>query len=197
MNITDIAAEGDVIFKLQLTRLRVSSVILASASPVFKAMLGRNFLEGHGVRSAQYPKEIPLPEDDSMAMARLCSWFHHKEAPDGVECLNLSTVCGAEGFFAIAGLADKYGCMAFFKVMSAPLLTNFAHIPGTKLAPIEAIMHLIAASFIMDDSRQFYRLTRYLVMDYGTAYSEQLQHAALASLPSSFLRETPSNHEQG
>jgi hypothetical protein len=51
------------------------------------------------------------------------------------------------------------------------------------------MIYLITASYFLDDSRHFFRLTRYLVMDYETAYSEQLSHAALPLLPSFFLRE--------
>jgi len=39
MEVVNVAAEGDVIFNFEITRLRVLSVILASASPVFKVML--------------------------------------------------------------------------------------------------------------------------------------------------------------
>jgi len=46
MSTVDIAtADGDILLVLGETRLRVSSVILSSASPVFKAMLGPNFSE--------------------------------------------------------------------------------------------------------------------------------------------------------
>ena len=74
----NIATEGDVIFVLQQTRLRVSSVILSSASPVFKAMFGPNYAEGQGQRSAGEPREVPLFDDDLCAMARLCRLLHHQ-----------------------------------------------------------------------------------------------------------------------
>lgn len=74
----DIAPEGDVIFVLQQTRLRVSSVILASASPVFKVMFGPNFAEGQGHRTAGEPREVPLHDDDLCAMTRLCRLLHHQ-----------------------------------------------------------------------------------------------------------------------
>jgi hypothetical protein len=189
MATTNIAAEGDAILTLQHLRLRVSSVNLSSASPVFKAMFGPDFIEGQAIRSAQHPKEVPLPEDDPTAMTRLCFWFHHKQAPEDTGSLDLSTVCGAKEFFSLVGLADKYGCMGFFKPVGIALLADFAHIPGSSFAPIEAMIYLITASYVLDDSRHFFRLTRYLVMDYETAYSEQLSHASLPLLPSFFLRE--------
>jgi len=74
----DIAAEGDVILVLQQTRLRVSSAILSSASPVFKTMFGPNFLEGQGQRSAGDPREVTLHDDDLCAMTRLCRLLHHQ-----------------------------------------------------------------------------------------------------------------------
>jgi hypothetical protein len=74
----DVATEGDVIFVLQQTRLRVSSVILASASPVFKAMFGPSFAEGQGHRTAEEPREVPLHDDDLGAMIRLCRLLHHQ-----------------------------------------------------------------------------------------------------------------------
>lgn len=56
-------------------RLRVSSVLLSHASPVFKAMLGPHFKEGSTLATSS-SIEIPLPEDDPFAMEIICYVLH-------------------------------------------------------------------------------------------------------------------------
>jgi len=188
MEVIDVTTEGDVIFNLELTRLRVSSVILASASPVFKVMLGPAFLEGQDVRSAQCPKEIPL-EDESTAMTRLCFLLHHKRDPQDPASHNISLADGAEGLFTLAVTADKYGCADAVHPTGSSLVSRFVYKAISTGISMEAVLYLIGAAYLLGDHRQFALLTRRLVMDYSKTYSSLASHPATAALSHQFLRK--------
>ncbi|CAJ0550308.1 Ff.00g102380.m01.CDS01 [Fusarium sp. VM40] len=58
-------------------RVCVNSVIMKNASPVFEAMLGPHFKEGHALAQARSgPVEIALPEDDAVAFGHICQVLH-------------------------------------------------------------------------------------------------------------------------
>ncbi|MCJ1464411.1 hypothetical protein MMC07_003024 [Pseudocyphellaria aurata] len=81
--------------------IKVSSKILALASPVFAAMLGPSFLEGSNL-SATEPYQLRLPEDDAEAMIWFCLVLHYRRDID--ECISLSL------FEKMALLCNKYDC---------------------------------------------------------------------------------------
>lgn len=186
MTTTDITAEGDVILILQHSCLRVSSAILASASPVFKVMLGPAFLEGQDFRSAQYPKQIPL-EDDSTAMTRLCFLLHHKRDPEDPTSHDISLTDGAEGLFALAIVADKYGCADAVRATGSSLLAHFVYSSISTGMLIGSVLNLVGTAYVLEDDRQFALLTRRLVMDHTTRFSRVDGNPAMAALPGSFL----------
>jgi hypothetical protein len=58
-------------------RVCVNSAIMKNASPVFEAMLGPHFKEGHALSQARSgPVEIELPEDDAVAFSHICQALH-------------------------------------------------------------------------------------------------------------------------
>jgi hypothetical protein len=190
----DIAAEGDVILVLQQTRLRVSSVILSSASPVFKTMFGPNFAEGHGRRSAEEPKEIPCPDDDDAATIRLCRLIHHQyDHRDvsfcAVDATPESTTQHAEEFLALAILADKYGCTDMVRAIGGSMFADLRSSSLCSIFTAETLVTLAAASYAMADCYLFALFTRRLGLDYAMSYSQLTKHHALAILPSEFLRK--------
>jgi hypothetical protein len=187
MEVIDVAAEGDVIFNLQLTRLRVSSAILASASPVFKVVLGPAFLEGQDFRSVQYPKQIPL-EDDSTAMTRLCFLLHHKRDPQDPMSHDVSLADGSERLFDLAVAADKYGCTDAVRMAGSSLLAYFAYSSTSTGMPIGALLYLIGAAYVLEDNHQFALFTRRLAMDHTTRFSKLAAHAVMTTLPIFVLR---------
>ena len=188
MEVVDVAAEGDVILTLQHSRLRVSSVILASASPVFKVMLGPVFLEGQDFRGAQYPKEIPL-EDDSSAMTRLCFLLHHKRDPQDPTSHSISLLDDAEGLFALAVVEDKYGSIDAVRMAGDSLLSYFAYNSVSTFMATQALLYFIGTAYILEDQRQFALYTRRLIMDHAMRFSLITSHPALAALPHHFLRK--------
>ena len=158
--IYELTSNGDVVLTLRFTRLRVSSAILSTASPVFREMFGPNFLVGQNLYSPRNPKEIPLPEDDSNAMMRLCYLLHHQRDPSDSSPLNVSSTQGAKEFLTMAELADKYGCSHSVNMVSAEPLSYFADPSAINAGTsIEALLHLIAAMYVLDDRRQFARFT--------------------------------------
>lgn len=183
--------DGDVLLVLGETRLRVSSVILSSASPVFRTMLGPNFSEGQGNRSAENPKEIPLEDDDVATTTRFCRLLHHQnelpETSHGQKPLELRAA--AKELYDLAVLADKYNAVQSIRMAGAYLLSELGANSRPEAMPMEVLLYLITTAFIMEDPRHFILFTRRLVMDHADNYSTIAQHPALAWLPSLFLRK--------
>lgn len=74
-----IAPNGDVTFVLDKgnTIVRVNSAVMKNASPVFAAMLGPNFKEGHALSAGDCASvDVPLPEDDAVAFGWVCRVLH-------------------------------------------------------------------------------------------------------------------------
>ena len=72
-----VAPNGDIVFLLgpDQQRVQVHSIIMKTASPVFAAMLGPNFREGHDIlasASNNQLAEITLPDDDFEAFNSIC-----------------------------------------------------------------------------------------------------------------------------
>lgn len=62
---------------LEEMRVCVNSVIMKNASPVFEAMLGPHFKEGHALAQARSGSvEIALPEDDAVSFGHICQVLH-------------------------------------------------------------------------------------------------------------------------
>ena len=168
----DIATEGDVIFVLQQTRLRVSSVILSSASPVFKVMFGPNFAEGQGHRTAREPREVPLHDDDLGAITRLCRILHHQDETDDTILASIGPVerC-VDGLLALTVVSDKYGCTDSVKVVVKYLLSELASISLYAFVSPMALLILGAVAYKIDDCRHFALFSRRLVLDITYNYS--------------------------
>lgn len=106
----DIAPEGDVILKVEsptvIVKFRVLSSVLCLASPVFRAMLGRNsnFKEACELRNSDSePYVVPLDETDPEALAVILKVFHlrNNHVPHTVTFANL---------YKLAVICDKYDC---------------------------------------------------------------------------------------
>ncbi|EWZ96073.1 hypothetical protein FOWG_03575 [Fusarium oxysporum f. sp. lycopersici MN25] len=83
------APDGDVVFIVNRDkRVRVHSVVMKGASPVFAAMLGPNFMEGQALATANAnanaetdPFEIALPEEESsICFGWICRALHSQSA---------------------------------------------------------------------------------------------------------------------
>lgn len=98
------------------TRIRVSSKVMALASPVLAAMLGPNYREGQAL-SKQGLLELELPDDDPEAMVCLCKAFHMKLILGPISILLLEK---------IALLCDKYDEALALSSWSDTWLAEFA-----------------------------------------------------------------------
>ncbi|KAI5360718.1 Putative BTB/POZ domain-containing protein [Septoria linicola] len=103
---SDVAADGDLIITVggQL-ELRVHSLLLKMNSPVFRTMLGPDWLEGQQLAniSPATPGALSLPGDDPKAMQVLCFILHaqNDQLPSRPDSTNL---------LGLAKAADKYDC---------------------------------------------------------------------------------------
>ena len=187
----DIAtAYGDVILVLEDTaRLRVSSVILSSASPVFKIMFGPTFLEGQGKRSAESPKEVSLIDDDPTTMTRLCRLLHHQLDQEFLNLFATQAAASqrAQELYNLAVLSDKYNCTDSIKMPGGYLLSQFGLDSVSQSLPSDDLLALIYAAYTMGDCRYFAFFTRCLVLDAVFNYSTIVKHHVVANLPNSFL----------
>jgi hypothetical protein len=154
-------------------------------------MLGPNFSEGQGDRSAENPKEITLEDDDVATTTRLCRLLHHQndlpETSHGQSPLELRAA--AKELYDLAVLADKYDAAQSIRMAGAYLLFQLGTASKPEDMPMEALLCLITTAFIMEDHRHFTLFTRRLVMDHADNYSTIAWHLALAWLPSLFLRK--------
>ncbi|KAK4541187.1 hypothetical protein LTR36_008261 [Oleoguttula mirabilis] len=147
MERVDAAPDGDVVLVVASTlELRVSSVILSLTSPVFKAMLGPNFAEGHALRNntTTVPKMIPLPEDDAEAMKILCLILHLQNTKVRTN-IDLNLLLR----FAIA--VDKYGYTSAVKYAAS----TFLRATKEEFLALVAPEVLLQAAYLLDDAEHF------------------------------------------
>lgn len=101
--------EGDLVLRVRETvkgsLLRVHSGFLRMASPVFRGVLGGDFIEG----STQYTAKNPLclTEDNAQAMLDLCTLVHHQ--------YTMQDRLPVYQFPKLGILADKYQCLSMFR----------------------------------------------------------------------------------
>ncbi|KAK5695121.1 hypothetical protein LTR17_024594 [Elasticomyces elasticus] len=176
------AEDGDVILVLQSgVRLRVSAIILSLVSPVFKTMLGPNFLEGHASRTAEDPREIQLPDDSADGVTLLAQFIHClPTAPSQTESLaNIAKMLTGLGV-----VADKYDCilavsMACESIMHRYLARDTLH----------AYARLAAAAYSLDMESAFAFFTRRLVLDTTASFTEVTDIEGCEILPQSAISE--------
>lgn len=186
--VTEISKDnGDVILILPRARLRVSSVIQSSASPVFTALFGPNFSEGQAMRSPQNPKEISLPDDDTEAMDRLCRMVHNQGDPleSGLEESPAARISYL--LLQLVTLADKYCCMHAIRTSAKFQLSCLAAPSVAMSLGQDATLELIAVSYLLSSSRYFTHFTRFLVLDSTCRFDYLAKQPAMGILPISIL----------
>lgn len=158
----DIAPDGDIILLVgeepNQRTLRVHSFALKIASKVFAAMFGPHFTEGQSLSSAD-PRIVPLPEDDSDAMATICCVIHYRrdlitDVPD------IDKICN------IALSADKYE----FTVALQPFFQIWMRNIG-EVKQIKALLKATVAAYIFDDAAIFADVTKFLIMHCSEKYT--------------------------
>ncbi|KAK5726166.1 hypothetical protein LTR17_012981 [Elasticomyces elasticus] len=167
-----LAEDGDVVLVIQkMQRIRVSSTVLALASPVFKQMLGPHFLEGQAPRSAEQPTEIQLPEDGTWEMKVLLAWMHHHDIDIDMSRCN----CDAVYVTRIAAHIDKYACSSALRLTAEAVLNRRLENINS-LYKTSAIFRHVAwtakAAYLLGAGDLFTRCTRRLILDGIGPYSD-------------------------
>jgi len=161
-----LAEDGDVLLKFSDgTRTRVASSVLSLASPVFRKMLGPDFLEGQAARSADAPKLISLPEDDPTAAMLLLSLLHFEPpSSETITAVNLAK---------LAEMADKYACTKPIALMSETLLKRCVaerSKEGSKES-LQTVARLFMAAHLLGQKKLFVELSRILVLEMTESFS--------------------------
>jgi hypothetical protein len=165
----DIAPAGDLILVIgpdaECLRIRVNSVTLKAASPVFSAMLSPHWKEGKDLLEARGPVVLLLPDDDSEALHLIFSVLYHRYefVPDPMDSKML---------LRIAIMSDKYD---FTKALKFPCERWLRNRPEKSPTAIEEfdigdVMRLTAASYQFRNAAAFKELTRVLILSHGASY---------------------------
>jgi hypothetical protein len=103
--IIEIAADGDVILVVgpEEAKLRVHSLFLKAASKHFSAMFKLDWKEGHNMLGRDGPGELPLPEDNAVALKLVFAIIHHRNKM-------VPPTLAAGEVLGIAITADKCDC---------------------------------------------------------------------------------------
>lgn len=164
-----VAIKGDILLKLDNGSIRAHSEVLTHSSPVFKAMLGPNFSEGQGLRSAASPKTINLEDDDTESMLVLCILLHRHL--DGVHLSNLhqpAHLVDPTCVFKVAVLVDKYDLVDHLKDDIVPtLLASFIQRREAHKLDLLQALQLAVAAYLLQQGELFTLFSRRLVMDYS------------------------------
>lgn len=156
-------------------RLLVSSKILATASPVFAAMLGPRFREGQRSQSGALDP-VALPDDDTEAMTILCQIFHFRNDM-------LPARPSLELIRNLAVLSDKYGCVAPLRFVSETWLTVWE--ATARGADLEV---LLFASFVFGRAERFAALSGRIVREFGGNLKHLPTLGGFDAVPEELLR---------
>ncbi|KAK3652902.1 hypothetical protein LTR56_004850 [Elasticomyces elasticus] len=177
-----LAEDGDVILVImKKQRVRVSSTVLALASPVFKQMLGPHFLEGQAPRSAEQPTVIQLPEDGTWEMRLLLAWMHHHDINVDMD----QKIWDPVHVTCIAAHIDKYACSSALRLTVEAVLTRrLENIdPACRASYIfKQVAWTAKAAYLLGASDLFTRCTRRLILDGLAPYSDIPSLAAAVDL---------------
>jgi hypothetical protein len=154
----DIADDGNVVLIVgpEERRLRVSASSLANVSKVFRTMFGPRFSEGQDLDDIiSGPKEVHMPDDNADAIEIICSMMHFRSITQEV---------GPDLMLNIAIAADKYDCGIVLQHASILWLDP------KKSKNLVELARLMAASYLLDNSKAFSQVTLAMMFGHGTSY---------------------------
>lgn len=154
-----ITTDGDVILVIgpDEARLCVNSILLQTASRVFKAMFGPHYKEGQRSDLNGSKKEVPLPEDDVGAMTIICAVIHHRNdiIPERMS---------SDEVLQISVLADKYDCKVALKHAIHHWLDH------RNAVSLKDLMKLMTAAYLLNHSQAFSAITYTMMMEHAGSY---------------------------
>lgn len=153
----DIATDGDIVLVVgpENVRLRVRSLNMKATSEPFSAMLGSSWKEGRDLLE-DGSVEVPLPDDNAMAMVYICAIIHHRNRM-------LPSTITPKVILEIAVTADKYDFVDALRFASESWL-HFRSIEA------DGLMNLAAAAYAFRNAQAFRDFTKALILDYGGSY---------------------------
>lgn len=154
----DIAENGNVVLIVgpEERRLRVSASSLANVSKVFHTMFGPHFSEGQDLNDiSSGPKEVHMPEDNPEAIEIICSIMHFRSILQEV---------GPDLMLDIAIAADKFDCSVVLQHASILWLDP------KKSKNLVELARLMAASYLLDNSKAFSQVTLAMAFGHGDSY---------------------------
>ncbi|KAI9867585.1 MAG: hypothetical protein M1813_008384 [Trichoglossum hirsutum] len=150
--------DGDILVQIGSKEMLVSSKILILASPVFKAMLKSNFLEGNTARSTQHPLKLPLPDDDPDALTVLFQILHFSPKRKRLEP-------DVDLQLELAQLADKYDCVISIHAESEQWLHALNEVDHES----SILWKLSTIAFLMGHTEKFANFTAKLALTLSAA----------------------------
>lgn len=163
--------EGDVLFTFPnydgpLTRkptLLVKSSVLASASPVFRAMFGPHFSEGQNLskHNKTNPKKIPLPEDRASSVRVICFVLHNNENHEGLCCIGC--------LFSYAEVLDKYDLKKTMTHKSEEWVRKMVLEARERNYSGPDDRELLGVAYVLEAPRAFFHICRDMILyeEYG------------------------------
>ncbi|KAK0642703.1 hypothetical protein DIS24_g8775 [Lasiodiplodia hormozganensis] len=176
--------EGDVIFTFPnydgpLTRkptLLVKSSVLASASPVFRAMFGPHFSEGQNLskHNKTNPKKIPLPEDRASSVRVICFVLHNNE--------DVSPLCCVGCFLGYAEVLDKYVMKETMKHKSEEWMKNMVLEARERnyLGPNDR--ELLGLAYVLEAPRASFHICRDMILYEQAGFTDMGDELVPASI---------------
>ena len=167
--LVNIAENGDLVIWTAEKRFRIQSIILITASPVFKTMFepGR-YLEGSTRRSADEPYDLTV-EDNSIGMELLCQILHF-QCPK----LPLATM----KLRHLAEICDKYQCASSTRYHVLASLLTISPLP--ELSP-ENHKNILLASYVFDLPEQFSWAAEQVALDTASSCEALFPHIVIPS----------------
>lgn len=186
-------ADGDVILICgeDEVSLRVSSIILSLASPVFKAMLQGNFAEGRAQRSSITPQRIKLREDSPEGMIVFCTLLHRHTIAE--TCLDSDDVSGVgDSLLQFALIVDKYNCATSFALYVETILARILDAIGSdnsKAQSLSLMATYTVSAYLLQEAKSFAVFTRFMLTRCNERFSILEKHPISTYIPQYSLCE--------
>ncbi|KAK5717007.1 hypothetical protein LTR17_016149 [Elasticomyces elasticus] len=190
--------EGDIVLRVGEgeDRFRVFSGILSRSSPVFEALFGPHFLEGHVERSSTQPRHIHLPEDDPVVLELLLILLHSPSPRYKYESFYWPYT--PEIMLALVVAADKYVCVDAIKPTLRANIMSFKHrekpmyaklLNNSLREPLLDTWRLATAAYMLKLPGAFAIFTRRLLLEHSETFLDLPVIPGEGVVPSSILRK--------
>ena len=176
LSVIDIAPNGDIVIKAgqddNTVTVRIHSLLLKVASPVFIAMLSTNFFEGSAAYSPDRP--LLLPDDNGPAFLQLCKIIH----------CQTETGISLDSLTELLVIADKYQCVEAITPLAAMALTVTydSTVEDTVRLQHVGSYDAVCIAWVLADARLLWRTSRSLIAHGNVEEATSKGHAGLLKL---------------